>query len=80
MKKQAISITLDRHSKEFVDTLAEREAVPRSVVFNDIIRAYEKEWLRREFQEGYASQGPEDVAMAEEGMEDYLKIIERDEK
>ena len=80
MNKQAISTTLERENILYLDQMAQRLSVPRSEVLDSILREQYKAWLKKEMQEGYASQGPEEKELAEEGMADYLKIIERDEK
>jgi len=83
MAKQAISATLDKQNIYYLDELAKRHSIPRSEVLDSIIHTQYVKWLEKEMREGAISQGPEDIAMAEEGMNDYLNIIkhsERDEK
>lgn len=46
---------------------------------NEFLDEIRKRRLKKEIQEGFAAQDQEDVMWAEDGMDEYLLIVDRDE-
>ncbi len=84
MARPAISATISERSARVMQEVLDHAKMTRSEIVDKAILDYCRNWIQNEYARMYAErpkeEQEEDRQLAEAGMDDYWKIINRDEK